>query len=472
MKYPSYPKYKPSGVEWLGDVPEHWKVIRLKFSLRRIQQGWSPQCENSSADEGEWGVLKVGAVNGSTFDASENKLLPSTEAPLPEFEIKAGDFLISRANTRELLGSAALVSAVRRRLLLCDKLYRLEFRQGSIDPKFVLCFIRSSSGRFEFERDATGSSDSMQNIAQQSVRDLWIPFPPIQEQRTIAEFLDRETARIDTLVAKKRALVERLKEKRTALISRTVTRGLPPDAARAAGLDPHPKLKSSGVEWLGDIPEHWDVKPVKFIASVGNGSTPSRENADFWEDGSYPWLNSSVVNEAEVTQAIELVTPLALRECHLPQITPPAILIGITGEGRTRGMATTLRIEATINQHLAFVKPRAVLQDVRYLRRVFDRAYQFLRNESSGGGSTKGAITCDQIANLPTPIPPHPEQCFVADYLDGEITKIDRMTAQVEAVIERLQEYRTALITAAVTGKIDVRARTLPNQIRSDSVPA
>ncbi|MBI4516382.1 MAG: restriction endonuclease subunit S [Deltaproteobacteria bacterium] len=284
-----------------------------------------------------------------------------------------------------------------------------------------------------------------------------ILLPPSREQRAIADFLDRETAKLDTLVAKKRALIEKLKEKRTALISRTVTRGLPAEAAAKAGLDPLPKLKPSGIDWLGDVPEHWDVKPVKFVARVGNGSTPSRGNTDFWLEGDYPWLNSSVVNLEEVTEPTELVTEAALHQCHLPRITPPAVLIGITGEGKTRGMATTLQIEATINQHLAFVKPRDARCEVRYLRRVFDRAYQFLRNESDGGGSTKGAMTCEQIASLRIPIPPYAEQRTIADYLDRETAKIDRMVAKVEEAIERLQEYRTALITAAVTGKIDVR---------------
>lgn len=123
------------------------------------------------------------------------------------------------------------------------------------------------------------------------------------------------------------------------------------------------------------------------------------------------------------------------------------------------GLATTLLIEATINQHLAFVKPADERCHAGYLRRVLDRAYGYLRHTSDGGGSTKGAITCEQLANLPIPVPPAGEQQAIADYLDRETAKIDRLVAQVEEAIERLVEYRSALITAAVTGKIAVRGR-------------
>jgi type I restriction enzyme S subunit len=204
---------------------------------------------------------------------------------------------------------------------------------------------------------------------------------------------------------------------------------------------------------------------VKSIAKIGNGSTPNRDNGSYWEDGCYPWLNSAVANQEAVTRASEYVTDLALAECHLPQIIPPAILIGITGQGRTRGMATTLLIEATINQHLAFVKPSDGRAEVGFLRRVFDMAYGYLRSESDGGGSTKGAITCEQLGKVRIPVPPISEQKAIADFLDGEMAKIGGLVAKVETAIERLQEYRTALITAAVTGKIDVREQTHDNAL-------
>jgi type I restriction enzyme S subunit len=273
-----------------------------------------------------------------------------------------------------------------------------------------------------------------------------IPQPPLDDQRAIAAFLDRETAKIDALLAKKERLIELLQEKRTALITRAVSQGL----------DPNVPMKDSGVEWLGEIPGHWEAKRIKFIAQVGNGSTPNRENAEYW-GGEFPWLNSSVVNLDEVTEGSDFVTDLALRECHLPRIHPPAVLVGITGEGRTRGMASVLRIEATINQHLAFIRPTRGHCHAEYLRYVLHAAYWFLRDESGGGGSTKGALTCDQLGDISIPFPHIVEQRAVAAFIDRETSRIDALVAKVREAIDRLKELRTALISAAVTGKIDVR---------------
>lgn len=217
------PKLKPSGIEWLGEIPEHWEVSRLKFYLVKMEQGWSPQCENIPAIGEEWGVLKVGAVNGTQFNPIENKRLPEGERVLTEYEIRAGDFLISRANTRELLGSAALVRSIDSRLLLCDKLYRLKLKLKELNPDFLLYYMRSCPGHVEFEREATGASDSMQNISQGAVKNLWVTIPTPPEQQVIAEYLDHETNKIDRMVAKVEEAIERLQEYRTALITAAVT---------------------------------------------------------------------------------------------------------------------------------------------------------------------------------------------------------------------------------------------------------
>lgn len=209
---------KDSGVEWLGQIPAHWEVKRLKFELVRIEQGWSPLCENTPADENQWGVLKVGCVNGDAFDEAESKTLPDDIEPLTEYEIKVGDVLISRANTRELLGSAALVKSVRPRLLLCDKLYRLRL-QSWLDAAYLVYALRSVIARFQYERDSTGASGSMQNIGQDTVKELVLAFPPKEEQLSIAGALDRENVRIELLRNKVESAIEKLKEYRAALIA-------------------------------------------------------------------------------------------------------------------------------------------------------------------------------------------------------------------------------------------------------------
>lgn len=461
MRARPYSKYKRSGVAWLGDVPAHWDAKRLKTSAT-----YSVSNVDKVPSEEEVPVRLCNYTDVYYNDQIRPDMeLMETTATVEEvrrFGLRIGDVVITKDSEEwSDIAVPALVVESAPDLVCGYHLAIIRPRQDALLGRFLLRAMQACAVNQQFQIAAAGVT--RYGLPKSSIGEAWLPLPPLREQSAIADFLDRETAKIATLVEKKQILIERLKEKRTALISRTVTRGLPPEAARVAGLDPHPKLKSSGIEWLGDVPERWQVKAVKYVAAVGNGSTPNRDNADYWDGGTFPWFTSSVVNQEQVTHPEELVTDTALTQCHLPRVVPPAVLVGITGEGRTRGMATTLCIEATINQHLAYVKPKTGIAGVSYLRRVFDRAYLFLRNESDGGGSTKGAITCEQIANLRIPVPSLAEQHAIGDFLDRDTRIIDRMVAKVQIAIERLQEYRTALITAAVTGKIDVRGQSADN---------
>lgn len=180
-------------------------------------------CDNTPADEGEWGVLKTGCVNGWDFDATENKRLPSSVEPLAEFEVHQGDVLMSRANTTALLGSTALVGEVRPRLLVCDKLYRLGVDEDTLCKEYLVAFLRTPAGRREFESDATGASNSMQNIGQDSVRNLWLPAPPIDEQRKIVSHIRAASIRVEAVRASTERTIALLKERRAALIAAAVT---------------------------------------------------------------------------------------------------------------------------------------------------------------------------------------------------------------------------------------------------------
>jgi type I restriction enzyme, S subunit len=218
---------KPSGLEWLGDVPKHWAVERLKFHLLRLEQGWSPQCDNFPAEGDEWGVLKVGAVNSWEFNPSENKRLPGTLEPLLEYRIAPRDVLMSRANTTQLLGSVVFVRNVSSNLLLCDKLYRLDISETRLDREYAVAFLRSGPGRFRFEQEATGASNSMQNIGQDTVRNTWLLIPPLEEQRDIAAYLTAERESSDKLENDLRESIALLKERRSALITAAVTGQVP-----------------------------------------------------------------------------------------------------------------------------------------------------------------------------------------------------------------------------------------------------
>ena len=214
---------KPSGIEWLGDVPAHWDVKRLKNTVKSIDQGWSPQCEGYPASDDEWGVLKVGCVNGGTFNPDENKLLPIELQPVPELSVQHDDLLISRANTRELVGSAAVAERDYPKLMICDKLYRLRFIADVCFPQFISYYLGSSIIREQLELDASGASASMLNIGQSAIMELAIGIPSFDEQAQIVAGLEEQISKLDLLTNEARRAIELLQERRTALISAAVT---------------------------------------------------------------------------------------------------------------------------------------------------------------------------------------------------------------------------------------------------------
>jgi type I restriction enzyme S subunit len=214
---------KDAGVEWLGRVPRHWSVERLKWRMRKIEQGWSPQCDTRQADPGEWGVLKVGCMNSGRYDESENKALPAELPPLPELEVKVGDVLMSRSNTVELVGCVGRVHQTQGRILVCDKLYRLVFADSQLDPEYAVLVLRSHSARLQIERDASGASASMKNISNEVVADLVLAFPPLVEQRAIVTSVHHRLDEIRRMESLIEAQIGKLREYRQTLISAAVT---------------------------------------------------------------------------------------------------------------------------------------------------------------------------------------------------------------------------------------------------------
>jgi type I restriction enzyme S subunit len=214
---------KDSGVEWLGEVPEHWEIKKIKHAVASLDQGWSPQCDNFPATDEEPGVLKVGCVNGGVFNSSQNKRLPEELEFNSDLAVRAGDLLVSRANTRDLVGSAAVSPQDFDNLMVSDKLYRIRLIHGYVDPQFLCFYLGTGFARREVELAATGASSSMLNIGQGTVLEMPFPCPPFKEQEDIRDCVFAETHRIIELSVDAEALVELLKERRSALISAAVT---------------------------------------------------------------------------------------------------------------------------------------------------------------------------------------------------------------------------------------------------------
>ncbi|HDR9316135.1 restriction endonuclease subunit S [Burkholderia vietnamiensis] len=214
---------KNSGVEWFEAVPEHWTVCTLRRVVLKIEQGWSPECDNRPADDGEWGVLKTGCVNGGVFNAAENKALPDALEPAPALEIRDGDLLMSRASgSPKLVGSAAYITNPPPRLMLSDKIFRLHLRDWVV-PRFLAATFTSAVLRLQIEKSISGAEGLANNLPQSNLKGFWIVVPPRKEQEEIVAFVDTETAKLDALKTDAERAIDLLKERRKALISAAVT---------------------------------------------------------------------------------------------------------------------------------------------------------------------------------------------------------------------------------------------------------
>jgi len=214
---------KPSGIEWLGDVPAHWTIASVRRIVDRIEQGWSPDCFSRPAELGEWGVVKSGCVNRGVFDEQENKALPASLEPVPEYEIHVGDVLTSRASgSPELVGSTAYISAIRAKLMLSDKTFRIHLAP-SMDCRFYVALFNSRVMRSQIERAISGADGLANNLPQSAMKAFFCVVPPIEEQRAIVTFLTNELAKLDALTAEAQRAIDLLQERRTALISAAVT---------------------------------------------------------------------------------------------------------------------------------------------------------------------------------------------------------------------------------------------------------
>jgi type I restriction enzyme S subunit len=215
-------KMRDSGVEWLGEIPDGWEISKLKYHTILFEQGWSPQCDSRQAEGNEFGVLKVGCVNHGTFNSDENKALPKELTPQLQYLIQQGDLLISRANTKDLVGSAAVVDRAYDNIILCDKLYRLRFNE-LIEPQWVAYYLALPIVRQQIELGASGASHSMQNIGQSTIKELPIVIPSPEEVTMILSKIKNKIYIFELTLSRANKQIALLQERRTALISAAVT---------------------------------------------------------------------------------------------------------------------------------------------------------------------------------------------------------------------------------------------------------
>lgn len=401
VKLQKYPAYKDSGVEWLGEIPEHWEAIKLKHIFLEKKKKTNP-------------TLSCGSISfGKVVTKPDKKIPKSTKASYQE--VLNGDFLINPLNLNfDLISLRIALSEID---VVVSSGYIVLKNQKEIDQSYYKWLLH----RYDVAYMKLLGSGVRQTINFNHIADSILAFPPIEEQTAIANFLDNKTALIDKAIALKEKQIELLKERRQILIHRAVTRGLNPDV----------KLKDSGVEWIGEIPEHWEVKALKFIADLQSGETISPDK--FIDEESYPvyggngfrGYTSTYTNEGEYA------------------------LIG--RQGALCGNVNYAKGKFYASEHAIVVYPLHN-ENVLWLGEAIKQA-NFNRLSQS---AAQPGIAVSVVKNVLFPYPPISEQYEISNYLNSISFKISTAITLKEKEIEKLKEYKSVLINEAVSGKIKV----------------
>lgn len=418
-----YSQYKDSGVEWLGQIPAHWEFFKMKYCLTERNIKGFPEEEPLCATQSQ-GVIPQSIYGKRIVEAIKN--LEQQKL------VKKGDFVISLRSFQggiEYSNHQGIISAAY--IILCPNDNRFS--------KYYKYLFKSHSFIQLLKSFVTGIREG-QNINYSELKNEFIIVPPLEEQQAIADFLDRKTQQIERVIAQKEKMIALLKERKQIIIQQAVTKGLNPDVP----------LKDSGVEWLGEIPAHWEVKKLKFVVEdILTGSTPSTSTLDFF-DGNIFWFTPSDLNTEILHKSEKTVTLKALSQNQVKLFKGDSFLI--VGIGATTGKTAYLDISATFNQQIT-----GFHSNKNYNKFLF-YFFKTISEDMLGIASytTLPILNNQFFKNLHIIVPPIEEQKQIVDFIEAQSAKIDNAINLQQQQIERLRELKTSLIDSAVTGKIKV----------------
>jgi len=436
MSFPTYPDYKDSGVEWLGKVPSHWNIARFKHIFEE---------RNERSQYGDETLLSVSAYTGVR----------------PRSEIRDDDEYLSRAESLEGYKICYREDLVMNIMLAWNRGLGVTNFDGIVSPaycvfrhvgdcsvRFLDYLVRSDDYIGYFKCFSRGVIDSRLRLYPEDFGGLFAALPDREEQSLIAAFLDHETAKIDALIAEQETLIELLKEKRQAVISHAVTKGL----------DPNAPMKDSGVEWLGEIPAHWSITRLKFVAHVQGGVAKGRE-LNGMDTIEVPFLRVANVQDGYLD--LNDVANIEIPPSELPRYSLQYgdVLMNEGGDFDKLGRGHIWRseIEPCIHQnHVFAVRPAHI--DSEWLNLLTSAAYgRFYFMSRSKQSTNLASISSTNIHEFPLLMPPASERKTIVAHVEKECAATDSLLHEAQHAISLLKERRSALISAAVTGKIDVR---------------
>ena len=416
--FPTYPAYKDSGVEWLGDVPEHWGVSPLKWLAEQVT-------DKATTSEFQVGLENIEGWTGRFIETD-------TEFAGDGIAFRQEDILFGKL--RPYLAKVWL--ADRPGQAVGDFFV---LRPRAVNGEFLHKYILTPTVIEDLNASTIGAK--MPRVGWEDLAALAVSLPPYKEQTQIARFLNHETARIDALIEEQQRLIELLKEKRQAVISHAVTKGL----------DPTVPMKDSGVEWLGKVPAHWEVIAIKWLSPVLRGASPRPidDPKYFDESGEYAWVRIADVSASDGTLRETTQTLSALGASLSVKMEPGEMFLSIAG---TVGKPCITQIKACI--HDGFVYFPSLSIDNKFLYRIFEVGTCY---GGLGKMGTQLNLNTETVGGIQIGVPPSSEIAHILEFIDRQSSAFDSLIEEAAKGVDLLQERRSALISAAVTGKIDVR---------------
>lgn len=437
-------------MEWLGQIPEHWQVLKLRrITLARCDGPFGSGLKSMHYRNDGVRVIRLQNIRFAAFDGTDEAFIdPEYYRELGGHDVQPGDLLIAGlGDDRNPVGRACVAPPA-----ICPAMVKADCFRFRIDQRLAtseyFAYQLSTTAAALNGALATGTTRSRMNLSETADRSVLLP--PHEEQKAIAAFLDRETARIDGLIAKKQRQIELLGEKRAALISHTVT----------SGLDPNIRMKDSGIEWLGQIPEHWQIKRLKFVSDLQTGLTLGKKHGGR-ELATCPYLRVANVQDGYLD--LETITEVQIppEDVKRYELQPGDVLMTEGGDFDKlgRGYVWEGQIAGCLHQnHIFAVRPKQNELDSDFLAAVLTSSHGKNYFTSTSQQTTNLATTnSTKLRSFPVPLPPPDEQKAILCQVKTDTEHLDNLKTKIDLSIVRLREYRTALISAAVTGKIDVR---------------
>jgi type I restriction enzyme S subunit len=443
-KYKSYSTYKPSSVEWLGDIPKHWGLRRIKSVIvNSINGAWGEDPKN---DDNDVICVRVADFDYSSLGISSNSLTLRNIEPSQQLSriLLKTDLLIEKSGGGENQSVGRVVSFNLDRKSVCSNFIARLVISREVHQRF-LCYVFAAVYSINLNIRSIKQTTGIQNLDLYSYLCETFAFPSLEEQDLIANFLDRETTRIDTLITKKRELINLLEKKRNAVIAHAVTKGLNSNVS----------MTDSKIEWLGKIPEHWKITRLKFISpqiTVGIVVTPAK----YYVDTGVPCLRSLNVKQGKLIYADIVFISSESNELHRKSMIFEGDLVVVrTGQPGATAVVDK-RFHGANCIDLIIVRQSPYFNS-HYLSYLANSDFAQTQFELGSGGAIQQHFNVGTAANLQVLAPPIVEQQEIVSFIDKKLSQMNNLINKVQKSINLLQQQRSALITAAVTGKIDVR---------------